>query len=89
MSKPKNPLSRTLSYLRAEVSTYFSPIAGAASETHRQWQASADRFEKRMADTSPSLPQLIKRELLAASKETPALFFAPAVGFVKGALKKR
>lgn len=81
--------SEALHYLATEISAYFAPLSCAVRESRSQWKASADRFEKRMLTPQPSPIAFFKREFLAACAETPSLFAAPAVGFVKGALRKR
>ncbi|AXH59960.1 hypothetical protein [Pseudomonas amygdali] len=78
-----------LRYLASEISAYFAPLSGAVRESRYRWKASADRFEKRLLTPHPSPIAFFKREFLAACAETPSLFVAPAVGFVKGALRKR
>lgn len=77
-----------LRYLASEISAYFAPLSGAVREAKSQWNASADRFEKRQLGPPLSPFAFFKREFLAACAETPSLFVAPAVGFVKGALRK-
>jgi len=88
MAKNNHLSSRIRSFVNAEIRAYVEPIAGAAREVDAQWKACSDRLEQRMAQPSPPLPQLLKREFLAASRDTPILFFAPVVGFAKGMLGK-
>lgn len=78
-----------LRYLASEISAYFAPLSGAVRETRSQWNASADRFEKRRLAPKPSPIAFFKREFLAACAETPSLFIAPVEGFAKGVPRKR
>lgn len=79
----------SMRYLASKISAYFAPLSGAVRETRSQWNGSADRFEKRLLAPPPSPLAFFRREFLAACAETPTLFVAPAVGFVKGTLRRR